>query len=123
MPLQQEKLASMLQQVSDGAERVMEGTADESLDELMAELDGEVGGGVTESGSGGLKDVMKDLDAAIAKGEQAARNAQAARGAARRGGRARRENVAATRNSRHSQGLPGRRAAAVAGRPWFSIAA
>ena len=75
--LQQEKLASMLQQVSDGADRVMEGTADESLDELMAELDGEVGGGVTESGSGGLKDVMKDLDAAIAKGEQAARSAQA----------------------------------------------
>ena len=73
--LQQEKLANMLQQVGEGAERITEGSADGSLEELMAELDGETGGGVTEGG-GGLKDVMKDLDAAIAKGEQAARQAQ-----------------------------------------------
>lgn len=74
--LQQEKLATMLQQVSEGAETIIQGTSDEGLDELMAELDGESGGGtVTESG-GGLQDVMKDLDAAIAKGEQAARKAQ-----------------------------------------------
>ena len=73
--LQQEKLATMLQQVSEGAETIIQGTSDESLDELMAELDGEASGGVTESG-GGLQDVMKDLDAAIAKGEQAAKQAQ-----------------------------------------------
>jgi len=65
----------MLQQVSEGAETIIQGTSDEGLDELMAELDGEGGGTVTESG-GGLQDVMKDLDAAIAKGEQAARKAQ-----------------------------------------------
>ena len=73
--LQQDKLASMLQQVSEGAEQITEGAADAGLDELMAELDGEASGGVTEGG-GGLKDVMTELDAAIAKGEQAARQAQ-----------------------------------------------
>jgi len=73
--LQQEKLANMLQQVGEGAERITEGSADGSLDELMAELDGETGGGVTEGG-GGLKDVMTELDAAITKGEQVARQAQ-----------------------------------------------
>ena len=73
--LQQEKLANMLQQVGEGAERITEGAADGSLDELMAELDGETGGGVT-TGSGCLQDVMNDLEAAIAKGEQAARQAQ-----------------------------------------------
>ena len=66
--LQQELLANMLQQASDGTERVIENVVDSNLDELMAELDGEA--------SSDLNDADAALDAAIAKGEQAARQAQ-----------------------------------------------
>ena len=66
--LQQEKLAGVLQQVSEGSERIIESTVDQSLNELMAELDGEE--------SEDLKDADIALDAAIAKGERAVRQAQ-----------------------------------------------
>ena len=77
--LQQEKLASMLQQVTDGVEQITEATGEASLDDLMAELDGEIeeqgvaGAVQTESG---LSDIMGELDNAIAKGEQAAKEAK-----------------------------------------------
>ena len=78
--LQQEKLASMLQQVTDGVERISESAADGSLDELMAELDSEVAGTTKEArvaqSEGDLDNVMSELDAAISKGAQAAREAQ-----------------------------------------------
>ncbi len=87
--LQQEKLASLLQHVTDGVERISETASDGSLDDLMAELDGEVAetpaavaetpAAVTETAAAEpeLDGVMDELDAAIAKGTEAARQAQA----------------------------------------------
>ncbi|MGB0599797.1 MAG: hypothetical protein ACPGLY_24195 [Rubripirellula sp.] len=73
--LQQEKLASMLQQVSEGAEQIMSGVADESLDDLMSELDGETPVAErTENGEVG--DLMKELDQVISQGEKLANQAQ-----------------------------------------------
>ena len=74
--LQQEKLATMLQQVSEGAERITESAGDESLEELMAELDAETGTATPATASGNLDEVMNELDTAIARGEQAAREAR-----------------------------------------------
>ncbi len=75
--LQQDKLATMLQHVTDGAEQIMQTTGEAGLDDLMSELDGEVAR--DKSGAApvdaGLADVMNELDAAISKGAQAARQA------------------------------------------------
>jgi hypothetical protein len=76
--LQQEKLAAMLQQVSEGVERITEAASDSSLDELMAELDGEVKTQETQPDAE-LARVMTELDAAAAKGAEAARKIQASR--------------------------------------------
>ena len=73
--LQQDKLGEMLKTLGTGTDAISESTADQGLKDLMAELDGESAGGVTETG-GDLKNVMKDLDGAISKAEQAARQAQ-----------------------------------------------
>lgn len=79
--LQQEKLATMLQQVSDGVEQITQTSGDVALDDLMSELDGEVArrSQTAAPADAGLADVMNELDAAISKGAQAAR--QAAKGA------------------------------------------
>ena len=74
--LQQEKLATMLQQVSEGVERITESAADSSLDDLMAELDSEAASGqISEPAvqDTDLTSVMDELDAAAAKGAEAAR--------------------------------------------------
>lgn len=77
--LQQEKLATMLQQVSDGVEQITEAGSDGTLDDLMAELDGEMETApptrVAQEESG-LSNVMSELDEAIAKGERAAQEAK-----------------------------------------------
>ena len=73
--LQQDKLGEMLKTLGSGTDAISESMEDEGLKDLMAELDGESTGGVTETG-GDLKNVMKDLDGAISKAEQAARQAQ-----------------------------------------------
>jgi hypothetical protein len=73
--LQQDKLGEMLKTLGTGTDAISESTEDQGLKDLMAELDGESTGGVTETG-GDLKNVMKDLDGAISKAEQAARLAQ-----------------------------------------------
>jgi hypothetical protein len=77
--LQQEKLAAMLQQVTDGVEQISASASDSSLDELMAELDGEVAEQAASAGvetDRELSSVMSELDAAISRGAQAARQAQ-----------------------------------------------
>jgi hypothetical protein len=73
--LQQDKLGEMLKTLGTGTDAISESTEDQGLKDLMAELDGESADGVTETG-GDLKNVMKDLDGAISKAEQAARQAQ-----------------------------------------------
>lgn len=80
--LQQEKLAAMLQQVTDGVAQISESASDSSLDDLMAELDGEVAEQAESAGvetDRDLSSVMSELDAAISRGAQAARQAQQAR--------------------------------------------
>lgn len=78
--LQQEKLATMLQQVSDGVDQISAGAGDESLDDLMAELDGEVSADTqtvsSQSSEDDVDKVMGELDAAMRKGEQLAKEAQ-----------------------------------------------
>ncbi len=77
--LQQEKLAAMLQQVTDGVEQISQSASDSSLDELMAELDGEVSEQAALAGTEtdrDLSQVMSELDAAISRGAEAARQAQ-----------------------------------------------
>ena len=79
--LQQDKLAAMLQQVTDGVERITEAASDSSLEELMAELDGERA--ASKAAEPPVKDhelasVMNELDAAAAKGLEAARKLRAA---------------------------------------------
>jgi hypothetical protein len=77
--LQQEKLAAMLQQVTDGVAQISESASDRSLDDLMAELDGEVAEqaeAVDVETDRDLSGVMSELDAAISRGAQAARQAQ-----------------------------------------------
>lgn len=77
--LQQEKLAAMLQQVTDGVEQISASAADGSLDDLMAELDGEVAQQAESAGAETdreLSRVMSELDAAISRGALAARQAQ-----------------------------------------------
>ncbi|MCH8829547.1 MAG: hypothetical protein IID45_08225 [Planctomycetes bacterium] len=79
--LQQEKLATMLQQVSDGVDQITEAGSDGSLEDLMAELDGEIEEQPLTAApqvESGLADVMSDLDQAIARGEQAAKEAKQA---------------------------------------------
>ena len=77
--LKQDKLAALLQSVTDGVATISESASDGSLDELMAELDGEVAqqtvsaGGQTDRE---LSDVMTELDAAISRGARVARQAQ-----------------------------------------------
>ncbi len=76
--LQQDKLAALLQQVTDGVDQIAESAGDSSLDELMAELDGEVTERAATAGRQAdreLGSVMSELDAAISRGEQAAREA------------------------------------------------
>jgi len=74
--LQQDKLAAMLQQVTEGVDQITESAADSSLEDLMAELDGEAATAepsekVAEQAD--LSSVMEELDAAAAKGAEAAR--------------------------------------------------
>jgi len=69
--LQQDKLGEMLKTLGTGTDAITDSTADQGLKDLMDELDEESAGGVTETG-GDLKNVMKDLDGAISKAEQAA---------------------------------------------------
>jgi hypothetical protein len=87
--LQQEKLASMLQQVTMGVDRINEAAGDASLEDLMAELDGEVEASQTTEDEE-LGEVMNQLDAAAAKGAEAARKLriQDQRGAKERTGKA-----------------------------------
>jgi hypothetical protein len=69
----------MLQQVTDGVEQISASASDSSLDELMAELDGEVAEQAASAGvetDRELSSVMSELDAAISRGAQAARQAQ-----------------------------------------------
>jgi hypothetical protein len=77
--LQQDKLAALLQAVDDGVTTISESATDGSLDELMAELDGEVTQQPVSAGTEtdrDLSEVMSELDAAISRGAQAARQAQ-----------------------------------------------
>lgn len=74
--LQQEKLAKMLQQVTEGVERITEAANDSSLGDLMAELDGEAAAKESAVESD-LAGVMNELDVAAAKGLEAARKIQA----------------------------------------------
>ena len=79
--LQQDKLAAMLQQVTEGVERISEAATDGSLDDLMAELDGEASSSKARETT--VKDhdlaaVMNELDAAAAKGAEAARKLRTA---------------------------------------------
>ncbi len=77
--LQQDKLAALLQQVTDGVDQIAESAGDSSLDELMAELDSEVSERPATAGRQADRElgaVMSELDAAISRGEQAAREAQ-----------------------------------------------
>jgi hypothetical protein len=75
--LQQEKLATMLQQVSDGVQAITQTSGDAGLDALMNELDNEVGqrSETKATADAGLAGVMQELDAAISKGVQAAKQA------------------------------------------------
>ena len=78
--LQQEKLATMLGQMEDGVERLTDAIGDDSLDDIMADLDRETAGEGTvaaHTDESGVADVMNELDAAIDKGRQAAQDAQA----------------------------------------------
>jgi hypothetical protein len=80
--LQQDKLAAMLQQVTEGVERISESAGDGSLTELMAELDGEVSTQPVRQTAGQdseLATVMTELDAAAAKGAEAARKLRSAK--------------------------------------------
>ncbi|MCL4205620.1 MAG: hypothetical protein KJ000_24325 [Pirellulaceae bacterium] len=77
--LKQDKLAALLQSVTDGVTTISASATDGSLDELMAELDGEVAQQTVSAGAETdreLSDVMSELDAAISRGERAARQAQ-----------------------------------------------
>jgi hypothetical protein len=77
--LQQEKLATMLQQVTEGAQQITAAGSDVSLDELMADLDREVAAEAVPAAptrDAELDQVMSELDAAITRGAQLARQAQ-----------------------------------------------
>jgi len=78
--LQQEKLAAMLQQVTEGVARITETANDSSLNDLMAELEGDKAVQAARQSAAqdaDLARVMTELDAAAAKGAEAARKIQA----------------------------------------------
>ena len=73
--LQQEKLATMLQAVTSGVERIGEAANDESLDDLMKELDeGASEAKVADAAAheGDLTAILGELDQAAEKGAKAA---------------------------------------------------